>query len=311
MRNLKKLLEYLQTELNNSRLEYRDTPTPIPGGYETTIYKFQLNNAPKEYSSPLIIRVFKENHGRPEFETIIHNKLNSLGYPIPRVYFTCNDHERIGKKFIIMEEVQGELLLKQDQKTMQSIFTNSHIRLHKIPVETIQSALKTTGLHPEEYSFKGRFDWLIRTIKDNELSSLYYGLDWVIRNKPKEPHRKVVCHTDFHPGNIMVKDGKISGVLDWSGFMIEDPALDVGFTKVLGTIAAPLIWPEIDWLRLVERYYEGYLAKNPVDIQCVRYYEAFRLLQAMVEGLMGHDAWSQPLIFSELTRSFKEKTESI
>jgi hypothetical protein len=89
--------------------------------------------------------------------------------------------------------------------------------------------------------------------------------------------------------------------------MIGEPELDVGFTKILGTIAAPFIWPEIEWVRLVDEYFEEYQKKNLVDIDRVRYFEAFRIFQALMEGLLGHEAWKQPEMYSVLVRRFEEK----
>ncbi len=52
-----------------------------------------------------------------------------------------------------------------------------------------------------------------------------------------------ICHGDFHPLNILVKEGQVTAVLDWPGFSIADPVLDVAYTVVLLTIPAKHLFP--------------------------------------------------------------------
>jgi aminoglycoside phosphotransferase (APT) family kinase protein len=45
----------------------------------------------------------------------------------------------------------------------------------------------------------------------------------------------VMAHTDLMPGNVLVRDGRIAGVLDTGDFAAADPALDlVGAWHLLG-----------------------------------------------------------------------------
>jgi aminoglycoside phosphotransferase (APT) family kinase protein len=120
---------------------------------------------------------------------------------------------------------------------------------------------------------------------------------------PVEPERLAVIHGDFHPLNILVVEGKVSCVLDWSGFLLADPAYDVAITLVLGTVAAPS-----EWLGLIKRYYECYQEESPVDPERVGYYRAFRCLWALYEGVEGHSGWSRPEVMRRLSEHFKKIT---
>jgi aminoglycoside phosphotransferase (APT) family kinase protein len=44
--------------------------------------------------------------------------------------------------------------------------------------------------------------------------------------------RRVVCHGDLHPFNILNNDGALT-VLDWTAARVADPAYDVAFTALL------------------------------------------------------------------------------
>jgi aminoglycoside phosphotransferase (APT) family kinase protein len=38
---------------------------------------------------------------------------------------------------------------------------------------------------------------------------------------------QVWIHTDLQPGNLLIADGRLAGVLDWGGLAIGDPAVDL------------------------------------------------------------------------------------
>lgn len=41
----------------------------------------------------------------------------------------------------------------------------------------------------------------------------------------------VLCHCDFHPGNVIVAHGAVTGVVDWSSARLTPAGLDLGFTR--------------------------------------------------------------------------------
>lgn len=63
-----------------------------------------------------------------------------------------------------------------------------------------------------------------------------------------EPHPRVVIHGDFGTGNILVDNGKVSGIIDFAGCTIGDPAYD------LASLSAGL---GDDFLALMRRSYPG------------------------------------------------------
>ena len=72
-------------------------------------------------------------------------------------------------------------------------------------------------------------DWMAECIVRSEglfdtnvLRRLWAGFRRLPRAEPD-----VMCHTDLIPGNLLVTDGRLSGVLDTGGFRAADPALDL------------------------------------------------------------------------------------
>ena len=52
------LFSYLRSEIDNQQLTYLSLPTPVTGGFDTRIFRFQLNEVPSELTRPLILRLF-------------------------------------------------------------------------------------------------------------------------------------------------------------------------------------------------------------------------------------------------------------
>lgn len=304
-----KLMSYLRLKLQDERLTYSTVPTPVEGGYDTAIYRFQLKGASDELAEPLILRVFTgSSPGRATFESLVQGAVSDVGYPAPKVYFTCTDEAVLGAGFLIMELMPGRPMTDLPEEVMPEILAEAHLHLHSIDPLSIMAAFESSGFSSSRLSFDSRLRWLRERVEGRDYEWLDSGLGWIEGNRPVEPERLVICHGDFHPLNLLVEDGRVSGVLDWSGFLLWETAYDVGTTAFLGQVAAPALMPDIEWSRLVRRYLELYMSGSALEPERVDYYSAFRCLWAMFEGAEGHTAWNHPEVRERLTDYFQEKT---
>ena len=304
-----KLISYLRSELQDQRVTYSTTPTSVEGGYDTAIYRFQLEGASDELAEPLILRVFKgSSPNRAAFESLVQGAVSDVGYPAPRVYFTCTDEAVLGAGFLIMELMPGRPMMDLPEEVMPEILAEAHLHLHSIDPLSIRAAFESSGFSSSRLSFDSRLRRLRERVKGRDYDWLKSGLGWIEGNRPGEPERLVICHGDFHPLNLLVEDGRVSGVLDWSGFLLWEKGYDVGTTAFLGQVAAPTLMPEIDWSRLVRRYLEHYTSRTALEPERVDYYSAFSCLRAMFEGVEGHMVWNHPEVRERLTDYFQEKT---
>lgn len=299
------LLEYLQKMLNNSDISFKTHPKRLTGGYETQIFSFQLEGASEKMSKPLVVRIFDSKRGNPRRkEGTVMKYIAEYGFPAPSVYFDCYDPSILGGNFIIMDFIPGTTLLKYN-RDVPKIMAETHLDLHQIDPRPLRNRLLSAGW--EESSFTG-LSWRESYIHDNDVNWLKPALKWIKDNKPEITH--AICHGDFHSLNIMIDEGKVSGVLDWSMFRIEDPYFDIATTIILMSILGPIVLPQYGdaFKETSDKYLDFYQEKSPVDSAKLEYYQAFRCLMVMVEYEIGMGVWHTPGILEAVIERFKNIT---
>jgi len=121
------------------------------------------------------------------------------------------------------------------------------------------------------------------------------------------PTTPAICHGDFHSLNIMIDEGKVSGVLDWSLNRIEDPCFDIATTIMDMSVMGPIVLPQYGESfskKVTDEYLEYYREKSPVDIVKLDYFKAFKCLMMMVEYETGFNVWHTPGILEAITELF-------
>src|SRR5262249_44542216 len=63
--------------------------------------------------------------------------------------------------------------------------------------------------------------------------SLEPAMTWLFDHRPTTEQRRVICHGDFHPQNILMAHGTVTGVIDWPIATVAEPAFDVASTRVI------------------------------------------------------------------------------
>ena len=302
-----KFLAYLRDQLGGA-VEFAEEPAALSGGYETAIYAVQLNGAPPEFAGPLVLRLYPAfvDPARAIYEKVVHETLVAGGFPAPRVLLARADTETLGGGFLVMERLRGTPLLEDffQFSTFLQLKTRAfgfvarsmaqlQLRLHAVDGSQLFQALRAAGL-PDSAppyrvatrlaSFEGRLEQLAARAQGANLAGLAAGIDWALTSRPDD-REEVLCHGDFHPLNIMSERGQISGVIDWSLATLASPAFDVGNTlMILGLASGTGGGGLASALRrsTAKRYLGHYQKVRSLDMDAVRYYEAYRCLQSLV-----------------------------
>ncbi len=309
-----RLISYLRDELRNPKIEYSFPLTQLQGGYETSTYKFKLKGAGDELSKFLVLRLYPAFYGTHNavWESTVQNVLAGEGYPVAKAHFVCTDMAILGGAFFIMDYIPGQLLMFAPPETVPGLLGKTHAELHKIDPKPLVKALEEQGIDEYSYSLNSRFDWLRE--RAGELPWIREAVSWLMNHRPPEPACPAVCHGDFHALNVLVEGGKVTGVLDWPGFAIADPAFDVANTIVLTTIPARHLtesmegFSSVDWDLLVELYLAAYRAHKPLDTTNLDYYRVKRCAMALIQGFEGQAVWQHPLIVKDLVAYIRKVT---
>lgn len=211
----KLLLEYIN-EQEDTKVTFKNQPQQLNQGVQTTIYKIQLDSH-SYLSQPLVLRIYKEHalDNIAQIEGITQNYLNENNYPVPKAHYICTDSTILGTPFLIMDYIKGDQLTGYSDKAAPTI-AEYMIRLHKIDPEPLRNRFKSASI---EVKHTTGLETLVEFLESKQVTWLDPAIEWLQDNKP--PSDSAVVHDDLHAMNILMHDGKVSGVIDWSG-LIDD-----------------------------------------------------------------------------------------
>ncbi|MQA00519.1 MAG: phosphotransferase [Dehalococcoidia bacterium] len=292
------LLAFLRTHTGLDGVAYAEAPQRLTGGRDTLVFRFRLASAPG-LDRPLVARVYPvaRTAERAHFESAVHRALASQDYPAPAPLAVCERLEASGAPALLMDFVEGRSLLGDLERPramlgVPRLLAEAHLALHRLDARPVLESLSVAGVPAEQVSVDAVVARMEARAERCGLR-LAAGLRWVHEHRPPETERAVVCHGDFHPGNVLVEDGSVTGVVDWPNIVVAEAAYDVGHTRHLllaaptGALPAP-VRPLVALLRRVvaRRYTSTYLGRAPLDETRVRYFEALAALNRLVEGTM-------------------------
>ena len=296
------LLGRLRTHLEDPGLEFSEPPASVSGGFDTRIFAFRLKRAAPPWDGPLILRLLgpRDSPARALREATTQNAVADLGFPAPRSLLATADPAPLGGAFLIMERRSGIALSEGGVLSIQRILLETQLRLHALDADALLRALErddlastASGGPPLErdlMTIGGHLTRLERRVAGG-LDGLASPMAWLLEHRPPEPARRVICHGDFHPRNILVSGSVVTAVIDWPNTIVADAAYDVASTKtILGSTPVEMLSvpTAIGWLIrglrpiMVGRYLAGYRRRRPLDSQSFGYYEALSCMRSLV-----------------------------
>jgi len=328
------LLTYLRARLQRPAAAYLRSPVQIAGGFDTRIYALQLAHVPPAFSGRLIVRIFRETNGsqRATAESALQNAPADAGYLVPRVVDVCTNATVLGGAFMLMHCLEGQTLLAAMARPSMlwrapRLLASAHARLHALDPLPILRAAEQAGIPSALASTDDVLVSLQVRTQGRGLEGLLPGFVWLEAHRPPAVGRASLLHGDFHPGNVLVANGSITGVIDWPNAGLGEPAADVATTRVLltmGPLHAPaLVCRPMDVIRrwLAWRYGRVYCRLHPLSEARIRYYEALRCYAAMLHVAQRRlavragtplaretYAWSAPEQVAKMTRHFERVT---
>lgn len=302
------LLAWLRERLADPRIGYAVPPRRLPGGTDTRTYRFRLRGAPGgALAETLVLRLYLPAHGvdRALRESRIQQAVANAGFPAPAVHLVCQDPSVLGGAFFIMQFLPGESLQSAPPEAVPALLADAHLALHRLDPAPVVRALMDQG--EDAAPRPPKRDHALIAAYANRFRSLAPVLDWMADNLPPAPSRPSLCHGDFHPLNLVVRNGEVTGVFDWPDFMVADPVADVASTLTLGILARHL-YPESVRHRVWQRYLEHYTGESPAHPQALQYYCVRRCLIALLAGAAGRGLWRRPAVARDIMADIAART---
>jgi aminoglycoside phosphotransferase (APT) family kinase protein len=281
----------LRRYLGGEEIVYRESPQPICWGWETHVYRFQLERTPDlpmSLTGPLILRIYTSPEGVPRarHEFAVQQRLQQFGFPAPSPVHLETNCALFGGPFLLMEQVSGDTLFHAALTHPWRLWSLPvrvaylHARLHELPAE---------GFAESGAGFLRRRLQELRTlIARYGLHGLQTGLDWLSLHRPPPWRPASLLHLDWHPLNLIHgEDGRI-WVVDWCEADVGDPHADLATACVLARCApAPSRrwWEKVlvplsrNWI--CGRYGRAYRQLRGLDKQRLRYYQAWAVLRRL------------------------------
>ena len=155
------LLAYLREEMNDAGVGFVAPPASLLGGQETRLFRFKLAGAPREWSVPLVLRVFTQAQPRQRavWEAAVQNSLAELGYPAPPVLLAGAD-DGIGGPFVIMHAMPGETLMTAEPQRIPGMLGAAHAALHELDTAPLMESLRARGIDDEWFRYGARLQRL-------------------------------------------------------------------------------------------------------------------------------------------------------
>ncbi|MEI5907399.1 aminoglycoside phosphotransferase family protein [Bacillus spongiae] len=283
-------MKKLQQVLNQFKLNVLSVDD-VPQSFSSTVYKLTLLDGRTVY---LKIPYSREKLQREyaALTRLYHE------FPVPQVldYWEGND-DFTGA--LLLSTIQGVPLTgKVDTKLAYDIGVY-HARLHEVVPNELDATSPVENVYDDWSSFvESKFYFFANEVKEMihprlyEQSLHYFNHHMKSLSSPDGP---CFIHLDFRPGNIIVHENQVAGIIDFESVRIG--ATEMDFTKLNRDIF-------MKYPGTIEAYQQGYQSIRPLlDLQTIlpfyRFYDAFNSI-----------GWGKKRSF-EKHRAFVEENMSI
>ena len=220
-------------------LEGEMTLSQFPSGFSNLTYEIRAGSRRMVLRRPPIGAKVDKGHdmGRE------YNVLKRL-YPVfpqcPRPLAFCNDPERIGAPFFVMEKLSGIILRKDLPRDLAfsgaqagalcENLTDMLVKIHSIDMAA--TGLSALG-KPQGYVARQVAGWSgrYRRARTPDAPDGEAVMAWLAEKQPRDTDRPAMVHNDYKMDNLVLdpdRPEKIIGILDWEMATYGDPLMDLG-----------------------------------------------------------------------------------
>ena len=285
------LLARLRADIGRD-VDFAERPIQLGGGFYTANYRFSLKDGPTDWTSPMVLRLFPK-HAPDQldaWEAAVQTFVHDRGLPAPAVTLREPSSTIDGRRWFVMELLSGSPAM--EGINARDLAGGFRRLVRDVPRQTAEVHLAVHRLDPTPLvdAFGGLATverWWVQIatpINDDRSNPLEPGVEWLRDHEPEPRSPLVLCHGDSWAGNLLVDDGRVAGLIDWTVATVAEPALEIAFlTTALSLAPVPIPRPiqrvaQRVGRRLAAAYRSVYESGSDADLSSVPYYEALRCL---------------------------------
>ncbi|WP_436774598.1 phosphotransferase family protein [Yinghuangia sp. YIM S09857] len=171
-------------------------------------------------------------------EAALLRALHGTRAPVPALHWADLTGVRAGRPTLVMDRMPGDcrpFILAGPQPEDERValagrFCDELAAIHGL--DTTASGIADVLPDPGAGAAHAAVDHWEAELRKAQLGpepELEYVLAWLRTTAPPGSGPNVLVHGDFKPGNLLIRDGRVTAVLDWETAHLGDPLEDVGW----------------------------------------------------------------------------------
>ena len=232
-----------------------------------------------------------------EYEVI--TALYETDVPVPKTYGLCEDDDIAGTSFFVMDFLDGDLfwdpmIPSVTNKDRTEIYQNKNKTLAKLHnVDYKKFGLQDYG-KPGNYVARqvSRWSKQYRASETDDIEAMNNLIEWLPKNIPDDDETSIV-HGDYRLDNMILKDNKVIGILDWELSTLGHPIADFSY-HCLSWRTQEAFWDHAKLKELgvpsEKEYMEMYCENTGKDLtKNWEFYMAFNMFKiaGILQGILG------------------------
>jgi len=219
--------------------------------------------------------------------------------PVPKTYGLCEDDDIAGTTFFVMDFLDGDLfwdpmIPSVTNKDRTEIYQNKNKTLAKLHnVDYKKLGLQDYG-KPGNYVARqvSRWSKQYRASETDDIEAMNNLIEWLPKNIPDDDETSIV-HGDYRLDNMILKDNKVIGILDWELSTLGHPIADFSY-HCLSWRTQEAFWDHAKLKELgvpsEKEYMEMYCENTGKDLtKNWEFYMAFNMFKiaGILQGILG------------------------
>jgi aminoglycoside phosphotransferase (APT) family kinase protein len=253
----------------------------LQGGISAQVTALEIERSGGQTQKMIVRRHGEADHERnpriaaDEFKLL--QFLHSAGVAAPAPYYYDQFGEFFATPCIVIEYIEGESEFAPSDLSDYIVQFAAHLsRIHRVDC----SKLDISFLPRQEQIYAERLRQRPATVDDSLDEGRIRDALEAVWPLPQQ-NQAALLHGDFWPGNILWRDGRLAGIIDWEDAALGDPLADLANSRL------ELLWAFGS--EAMQHFTQQYLTMNPIDVTDLPYWDLCAALRPISKAA----TWSE------------------